>query len=294
MNHSDHNNELTQTVVVTEAAGTATTTTLTPLTLPVNIGDTGQFTVKVLPSAATGTVTLWDAVGPRTSATAITNGSATIQFPWTQGGAITLYAVYSGDTSYAASSSTSRAFTVNPGTPVVILSAPAQVTAIQQASLIASVTGVPNNSTLPYPTGMVEFWDSLNGGAMQLLATQTLTAGAAHIGVSGVRAKLSAGTHTMKLHYRGDNNWKAVDSPAVIVTSGAAPDFAVSVAPDPLVFSAGSTVMATVTVTPSGGFTGNVALSCPSAVHFLSSAMRAHFRHPQTSTSPIQTREVQR
>ena len=263
VNHSDHNNELTQTVVVTEAAGTATTTTLTPLTLPVNIGDTGQFTVKVLPSAATGTVTLWDAVGPRTSATAITNGSATIQFPWTQGGAITLYAVYSGDTSYAASSSTSRAFTVNPGTPVVILSAPAQVTAIQQASLIASVTGVPNNSTLPYPTGMVEFWDSLNGGAMQLLATQTLTAGAAHIGVSGVRAKLSAGTHTMKLHYRGDNNWKAVDSPAVIVTSGAAPDFAVSVAPDPLVFSAGSTVMATVTVTPSGGFTGNVALSCP-------------------------------
>ncbi len=256
-------NEFAQTVNVTTASGTATTTNLSPQTLPQTIGDTGKFTVTISPVAATGTVTLWDAVGPRTSATTIANGTATIQFPWTQGGNITLYAVYSGDSTHAPSSSTSVPFTVMPGTPVVTLSAPTQVTAIQQASLVASVTGVPNNATLPYPTGAVEFWDSLSGGAMQLLTAQTLTAGPGHIGIYGLRSKLAAGTHTLKVHYGGDNNWKAVDSATVTVTSGAAPDFTIGVAPNPFSFTAGTTGTATVTLTPSGGFTGDIALSCP-------------------------------
>ncbi len=256
-------NEFTQIVDVTSSSGAATTTSLTPLTLPTNIGDTGKFTVTVSPAAATGTVTLWDAVGPRTSATPIANGPTTIQFPWTQGGNITLYAVYSGDSTYAPSSSISVPFTVNPGTPVVTLSAPAQITANQQASLIASVTGVPNNASLPYPTGVVEFWDSLNGGAMQLLTTQVLTAGPGHTAIYGLRTKLPAGTHTLKVRYRGDNNWKAVDSSSVTVTSGASPDFVIGVAPNPLSFTAGTTGAATVTLTPSGGFTGDIALSCP-------------------------------
>ncbi len=263
VNTGDTNNELTQTVNITAPSGTATTTTLAPVTLPVNLGDTGKFTVSVSPTVATGTVTLWDVVGPRSSATPITNGTTTIQIPWTQGGSIALYAVYSGDPSYAPSSSKSVPFTVSPGTPVVALSAPSQVTTVQQASLIATVAGVPNNSSLPYPTGMVQFWDSLNGGAAQLLATENLTAGAGHIGVYGLRTKLPAGTHALIAHYGGDNNWRAVDSPTVVVTSGASPDFSINVAPNSVSFNAGSTGTTTLTIAPSGGFTGNVSLTCP-------------------------------
>ena len=256
-------NEFAQTVTVTASSGTTTTTSLTAQTLPLTVGDTGKFTVTVSPSSATGTVTLWDAVGPRTTATTIGGGTATIQFPWTQGGNITLYAVYSGDTTYAPSSSTSVPFTVKPGTPVMTLSAPTQAAATQQASLVASVSGVPNNATLPYPTGVVEFWDSLNGGAMQLLTTQALTAGAGHVGIYGLRTKLAAGTHTVKAHYAGDNNWKPVDSPAVTITVTATGDFTIGVAPDPVSVTAGITGTATVTLTPTGGFTGDIALSCP-------------------------------
>ncbi len=252
-------------LTVTAATGTATTTALpNPRTLPVNIGDNAIFTVTVSPSNATGTVTLWDAVGPRSSPTTIVGGTTTIQIPWTQGGNFTAYVLYSGDSTHAASSSLSVTFSVNAGTPVASLSAPAQVSSAQQTSLIGSVAGVPNTAILPYPTGVVEFWDSLNGGAMQLLTTHTLTAGPGHIGTYGLRTKLSAGTHVLKLHYDGDNNWKAVDSSTVTVTATASPDFALSVAPDPVSFTAGSTGTATVTVTPSGGLTGNVALSCPS------------------------------
>ena len=58
-----------------------TTTSLTPQTLPVNLGDTGKFTVTVSPAGATGTVTLWDVVGPRTSATPIANGTRRFSYP---------------------------------------------------------------------------------------------------------------------------------------------------------------------------------------------------------------------
>lgn len=269
VNNADAVNEpIKPSVVVSSAPGTATSTTLSATTLPVTLGDTANFQVTVSPSTVSGSVTLWDAVAARTSATTITNGTATIQVPWTQGGSFALYAVYAGDNTHAPSSSTPVLFIVKQGTPQVALSAPTQVTVNQQVSLNGRVTGNPANPLLPYPTGVVEFWDSLNGGAMQLLATQNLTVGAGHIAVYGLRTKLAVGTHVIKLHYGGDNNWKAGDSASVTITSGLAPDFALGVSPNPVVFTTGSTGTATVTVTPSGGFTGNVTLSCPTGSAF--------------------------
>ena len=135
-------------ITVTNASGTATTTTLVAQTLPVNVGDTGTFKVTVSPAAATGTVTLWDAVGPRTSAISLTGGTTTVQFPWTQAGTTSLYAVYSGDPSNAPSSSTPVTFAVNRGVVVVALAAPSQSPSTQQLSLVGSVTGL-NSSMKP-------------------------------------------------------------------------------------------------------------------------------------------------
>jgi hypothetical protein len=260
----DPKNELTQTVAVTASSGSkTTTTTLTATTLPVNLGDTASFAVAVKPTTATGTVTLWDAVGPRSAAAATAGGTATISVPWPQGGTTAVYAIYSGDAANASSTSTPVSFTVKTGVPNVILTAPGTATTTQQVSLNASVSGSPANTALAYPTGLIEFWDSVNGAAAQILSVQSLTVGAGNIAVYASRFKFAAGTHALHAHYRGDNNWQAADSPSVTVTASVTgADFTVGLLPNPLAFTAGTAGSSIVTITPVNGFTGAVNLTC--------------------------------
>ncbi|HWY09489.1 MAG TPA: Ig-like domain repeat protein [Candidatus Acidoferrales bacterium] len=258
-------NEATFSIVVgTSTSATPTTTTLTIAAPPMIPGDQGIFNVNVSPNTGngtvTGTVTLWDAVGPRGAPVTITGGAATIQLEWTQGGTASVYAVYSGDANNAASSSGFHAFTVQPGLPQVTLTVQGPSGGLSQTSLIASVTGNLKQGTLASPTGFVEFWDAANGGAPQLLTTLRLTPGAAGASVAGTRARLAAGTHSLHAHYGGDNNWQAADS-----ASAGVPSYALSFVTDPLSFKGGSMGTASVVVTPTGGFTGTVTLSCPAA-----------------------------
>jgi hypothetical protein len=267
-------NELTQTVTVGPATGNKSTTSLVLQTAPANLGSTGVFAVTVSPATATGSVTLWDAVGPRSSATVIVNGTATVQFAWTQAGSTSVYAVYSGDSTYAGSTSAAVPFTVQKGLPQVKLVAPAGASSDGQVSLNASVTGNPANTQVPYPVGVVEFWDSVNGGAAQLLTAQTLTAGPGGISVSGARLKFAPGMHSLYAHYRGDTNWQAASSAAIPM---AAATFSLSETPNPLPFAAGTIGSGTVTVTPSGGFAGTVALTCASGGTFLPAGYTCSF-----------------
>jgi len=267
-------NELTATVTVGTAAGTKTTTSLLMNRAPVNMGDTGVFTATVNPATATGTVTLWDAVGPRTAATPIGGGTATVQFPWPQAGSTSLYAVYSGDSADAGSASVPVLFTVLKGLPQVKLVAPASAFSDGQVTLNASVIGNPANSQIPYPVGVVELWDSLNGGTAQVLTVQTLTAGTGGSSVSGIRLKLPPGTHSLFAHYRGDTNWQAGNSANVSLVAAT---FVVSISPATIGLSAGSPGTATVTITPSGGFTGTVALTCGTGGTFLPAGYNCSF-----------------
>ena len=256
----DPQNEATFTVTVGAAKGTPTTTTISATTLPVNLGDTGTFAVTVKPTTTTGTVTLWDGVGPRTTATPITGGSVSISFPWTQAGSTALYAVYSGDATFASSSSSSVPFTVKQGIPSIAISTPATSELNQQVSVNVTVSGNPSNTALVYPTGTVEIWDSLNGAPQQLLTAQSLTAGAGNIAVYATRLKFAAGTHTLHSHYRGDLNWQTADSPTVTLTVS---DFALTISPNPLTISAGALGMATATITPTSNFSGTITFTCP-------------------------------
>lgn len=255
----DPNNELTQTLTVGANAGAKTSATLTAQSPPVNLGDTGIFHVTVSPATTTGTVSLWDTVGPRSGAFPISGGAATIQFPWTEAGSAALYAVYSGDQVNAGSTSAPVAFTVNKGVPQIQLAAPASTTAVQQVSLNASVIGNASNVAIPPPSGIIEIWDSINGGMAQLLATQNLTRGAGNVAVFGTRVKVSPGSHSLHAHYRGDTNWAAGDSATVTLASSS---FTLMVSPIPVPVAAGSAGSATVIITPSGGFAGTVALTC--------------------------------
>ena len=258
-------NETTFSVMVGTGTGaTPTTTSLIIAAAPMILGDQGTFSISVSPNMGngpvTGTVALWDAVGPRGAPAAITAGMATIQLEWTQGGTTSVYAVYSGDANNAASSSASHTFTVQPGTPQVALTAQGPSGGLSQTSLLASVSANLKQGTLASPTGFVEFWDSVDGGAAQLLTTLQLTPGAAGASVAGTRMRLASGTHSLHVHYRGDNNWQAGNS-----ASAGAPSYALSFAPDPMNFKGGSVGTATIMVTPAGGFTGTVTLSCPAA-----------------------------
>ena len=255
----DPANELTQMVTVGPASGNKTTTSLAMNTPPANLGNTGVFTVTVSPTTATGTVTLWDAVGPRTAATTIAGGTATVQFVWPQAGSTSLYAVYSGDASNAGSASAPVSFTVQKGLPQVAVTAPSSASAAEQVSLNATVTGLPANPQIPYPVGVVQFWDSANGAPAQPITSQSLTFGSGGVSVSAIRVKLSAGLHSLSVRYLGDTNWQAANSAAAQVASST---FTLSVSPNPIAFAGGGTGSGTLTITPSGGFSGNVALSC--------------------------------
>ena len=247
-------------VTVGAATGAASTTTmLSVATQPMILGDPGSFNVNVAPGAGvTGTVTLWDAVGPRSSPVTISGPAVNFQLEWTQAGSFSVYAVYSGDATHATSSSATRSFTVQPGVPQVTLTVEGPTGALSQTSLLANVSGNLKSGTLASPTGIVEYWDAVNGGAPQLLATLQLTPGAAGASVAGTRVKLGSGTHSLHVHYRGDNNWHAEDS-----ANATASSFSLSASPNPLNFKGGTAGTATITVTPSGGFTGTVNLSCP-------------------------------
>jgi hypothetical protein len=278
----DPSYELTQSVTVGANVGTQSTTTLAVSTAPVKLGDTGVFTVSVTPSTATGTVTVWDAVGPRSAAFPILSGSATISFPWTQAGSAMVYAVYSGDGTNTASASTASTFTVQRGIPQVKITAPTSATANQQIRLTASVIGNPANSLLAYPTGVAELWDTGSGASAQLLAVQNLVPGPGGVAVTGVRLKLAAGTHNLYWHYRGDTNWMPADSTPVPLASAT---FSLGVSPTDIILTAGSSGSSTVTITPIGGFAGTVALTCATGGTFVPAGYACAFAQANVPVS---------
>jgi hypothetical protein len=122
------------------------------------------------------------------------------------------------------------------------------------------VIGSTANAAIPFPSGIIEIWDSFGGAPAQLLAAQNLTRGAGSVALLGTRRKLSPGSHTLHAHYGGDTNWAAGDSPNVTLVSSS---FTLLVSPTAVPVTAGAPGNATVLITPNGGFSGTVALTCP-------------------------------
>ena len=155
-------------------------------------------------------------------------------------------------------------------------------------TLNASVIGKPANRQIPFPVGAVEFWDSLNGGSLQVLTVQQLTAGAGGVSVYSARLKLLPGTHSLHVHYRGDTNWQAGDSTAVQLVASS---FSVSVSPNPIAMAAGNPGSGMVTITPSGGFSGTVTLTCATGGTFVPAGYTCSFGNaaPQVSATTTTT-----
>ena len=180
-----------------------------------------------------------------------------------------------------------------PTAQSTLYSAPISVSSTQTLSAVAIVSNVPNSivSTAKYliltPTMLSLAASSTQvnqGNPVTLTAklspassqgqsadgetvtfnngTSALGTGTLSGGVATYQANsLAAGMYSITASYPGDSNLAPSDSLPVTVTV-IAPGYALSVSPSSATVSAGESTQTTISVTPSGGFTGTVKFSC--------------------------------
>ena len=179
----------------TETSGTAFpfTVTVTSTTSPAPTG-TVKFSVN---GTAVG--------GP----VALTSGAASISLKETTTGSVTLSAVYSGDTNYAAAGPVSRVITVAAATkPASTVTLQAKTNPASSCESVAFSAAVASKATAK-ASGKVELMESST-----VLATATVSNGIATLTVP----KLAAGAHVLKAVYLGDSEHAASTSAAFTET----------------------------------------------------------------------------
>jgi hypothetical protein len=120
---------------------------------------------------------------------------------------------------------------------------------------LAVKVAVSGGTGNPTPTGSV----TLTSGTYTSAAT-TLTSGSATINIPA--GSLATGADTLAVSYTGDSNYGATNgSGSVTVNAVAAPGFTVKGTAVTVNPGAPTGNTSTITLTPSGGFTGNVALT---------------------------------
>ena len=240
------------TPTVTVVPSASSITTVQTLTVAIAVGGT---------PTPTGSVTL--SSGGYTSATTLSSGNATFSIPAGSlaTGTDTLTASYTPD------SNSSSIYNIATGTSLVTVTVPPKITptvtvtpsasSITTAQALTVTAAVSGSSGNPTPTGTV----TLMSGSYTSAAT-TLSGGSASINIPA--GSLNTGSDTLTASYSGDSNY--------IATTGTAPvSVTVAVAPTPSLTVSGTAVsvtpgatsgnISTITVTPSGGFTGSVVLT---------------------------------
>jgi len=132
-------------------------------------------------------------------------------------------------------------------------------------SLASSAVTVPLGTFLTFTAKLTGSGSAPSGYVMFLDGTTELSVnGLSQGGVATLStSSLATGTHSMTAFYEGDTNYAAVVSASVSVTVTAntiPPGFAISATPVSVTPGATAGNTSTITVTPSGGFTGTVVL----------------------------------
>ena len=160
---------------------------------------------------------------------------------------------------YGSAPATTTTTTTTP--TVTVAASPSTITTAQSTMVTIAVSGGSGAAT---PTGSVK----LSSGTYTSAAT-TLSAGSAVITVPA--GSLATGTDTLTATYTPDSNSSSIYNSAtgtgsITVTAAPPPSFAL-ISSGNITVSPGATTAnsSTITVTPSGGFTGAVALKC--AIH---------------------------
>ncbi len=307
---SYHGGPTQNNVVLTELVNTTTTVTPTPNSVtygqPVSLTAEVASTDSSLPGPPTGNVEFFNGTTSLGSAPLGSAGVATLDDVILTGGADSITAMYTGDTSFAASTSPPATVTVaqaptNTGVTVT----PSSLVSGQQVMLSATVS--PVNSGGVTPTGNVQFFS----GA-QLLGTGSVISGVATLQTSG----LTTADTSVTASYQGDGNYLPSDSSASNVTvSEASTTTALTISPGtsglgmPVVLTAVVTVSTPGSGTPTGNvdflngtaligtqpLTGNSASLTTSSLPMGTSTITARYDGDTnfgTSTSPSQNASV--
>jgi sugar lactone lactonase YvrE len=179
-------------------------------------------------------------------AATITAGKASYTFTNIPAGAHTIIAYYSGDTTFASSTSTTFSFTITKATTSTTLGVSATAAfASLPITLTANVS-----STTSTPTGTVIFYNGLAA-----VGSATVTNGVATL----TTTQLPAGTDSITAAYQGDNNDSTSTSSAMVVTITLVPStLTISALPSVILSGQTTTLTATLTGTLAANFSGSV------------------------------------
>jgi len=221
----------------------------------------------------TGTVIFAD--NGTTINTAVVNaeGDAEYNAPWSVG-SHSATARYSGDASYNASSASAITFSIAKDTPTVSLSGatqtPPTVFTIQlenSANLSNEIHyGIPFSNPAAAPTGNITvsgFPAGVPTSANLSAAVDPLTYSPEGVATITAPAGTAAGTYTVTINYIGDSNYSAASNSFTVTILAPPGNFTATGSAASA--TAGGSANSTITVTPSGGFTGTVAVTCPAA-----------------------------
>jgi hypothetical protein len=165
------------------------------------------------------------------------------------------------------------------GPTVVVTPSPYTVTTEQALDVTVAVGGGGGEGR---PTGTV----TLTSGSYSSSATPLTESGLAVSATINVPAgKLAVGLDTLTAAYSGDDNYNPATGINAVTVTGTGPSFTLSAVPISLSIVQGSMGTSTITVTPSGGFTGSVTLEASG----LPSGVTAAFNPSSTTTTSTLT-----
>lgn len=210
-------------LVINAAPPAATTTTLTASPNPAASGATVTLSATVTSTTSgtpTGTITFLDGTTTLGTAT-LSNGVATFTISTLAAGTTqSITANYSGDTTFASSTSNTVSLVINPptniGTITALTASPNPAAAGATVTLTATVT---SSNTSETPTGPVTFYDGATAlGSANLGASSTNAATAVYTTTS-----LAAGvTHSLTATFAGNATFTTSTSTAVSLVVNAA------------------------------------------------------------------------
>ena len=239
-NPSVFGQSVTFTATVTNTSGSISTATPT---------GSVQF---LLDGAAFGTAVVLSGSGNVSTATSGAIGTLSVS-----GSPHTIQAVYTNTDGGFSGSSGSLSQTVNPApTSTTVTSSTNPSIVGQSVTFTATVSNIAGAGiSTATPTGSVQFMD----GASALGTAQPLSGGTATLSTS----TLAAGAHLITAVYTNvDGNFKPSTSSSITQW---VQDFTITATPAAQTISSGHQALYIVTVTPIGGLTGTVALSCSGA-----------------------------
>jgi subtilase family serine protease len=242
-------------LVVTNPAAVASTSTLTASAANVTTIQTLSFTDTVTGASGTptGTVQLKVDGTAQGSPATLASGTVTITPATLAVGTHSVTAVYSGDNTFASSTSNAVSVTVaaTPSTIAITVN-PSTITTTGSATVGFTVTGATNG---PTPTGTV----TLEYGST-VVGSLSIASGT----VSGTLSGLKAGTYQLFGVYSGDAIYAGSTSATqtLTVTAGANPSIALTAASASLTTTKGSSPPADTINIASTNFAGTETLTC--------------------------------